>query len=102
MATNPGGLDKLIGTASAADSVAGKLSKALGAWTKGATGQLVQRQANATKLQASLDARQAKLDSQYNSAYQRYLGQYTKLQTLQSQMTSTSSIFTSMFSSSGG
>ena len=33
-----------------------------------------------TKLQSSLTDRQSDLDAQYNSAYQRYLQQYTALQ----------------------
>lgn len=98
---NPAGLDKVIGSSSAADSVVGKLSKLLGAWNGSASkAPLAQRKAASAKLQASLVERQSKLDDQYNSAYQRYLGQFTKLQSLQSQMASSSSLFDAMFSTS--
>jgi flagellar hook-associated protein 2 len=38
------------------------------------------------------------LQTQFDSAYKRYLAQFTALQQLQSSMTSTSNMFTAMFS----
>ena len=51
-------------------------------------------------LQTELTARQAALQTQYDNAYNRYLAQFTQLQSLQSQMNGTTSMFDAMFSKS--
>ncbi|MBC7859094.1 MAG: flagellar filament capping protein FliD [Burkholderiaceae bacterium] len=98
LALNPAGLDTLIGSSGTAASVAGLLHKAVDTWSNSANGQLSKRQLTASKLSTSLETRQAKLDNQFNSAYKRYLVQFTELQKLQTQMDSTSSMFTALFS----
>ncbi|RZI44221.1 lateral flagellar hook-associated protein 2 [Herbaspirillum sp. HC18] len=104
LAANPDGLNQVFGssTAGAKSGVLGDLDTYLNMWTNSATGQITQRKNAVSKLQDSFPARQATLDAQYNSAYQRYLIQYTQLQNLQSQMSQTSSMFEAMFSSNKG
>lgn len=99
LAASPTGLDALIGNTGVSTSMAGKLDKIMNSWSNSVTGQLTTRQAAATKMQATLEKRQTELDNQYNNAYKRYLTQFTKLQTLQSQMDSNTSMFDAMFSS---
>lgn len=101
LASDPSGLDKVIGSASTSSpsGVAGNLNTYLNLWSNSTTGQIKSRTDANTKLQADLTQRQTDLDDKYNSAYQRYLKQYTDLQTLQSQMQNNSSLFTSLFSS---
>lgn len=100
LAANPDGLNQLFGstTVGAKSGVLGDLDTYLNMWTNSATGQITQRKNAVSKLQGTFPERQAALDAQYNSAYQRYLTQYTQLQNLQSQMSQTSSMFEAMFS----
>jgi flagellar hook-associated protein 2 len=100
LAANPSGLDALLGRTSPAAGVLGSLHAAVSQWTDGASGQIKRRRDGVTHLQSQLTARQSLLDDQYNSAYARYLAQFTRLQTLQAQMTRTSNLFTALFSSS--
>jgi flagellar hook-associated protein 2 len=97
---NPNGLDTLIGSASSSNpsGVAGSLNTYLGLWSNSATGQLKQRSEATTKLQSTLTQRQSDLDAQYDAAYNRYLKQFTQLQTMQSAMTSNVSLFDAIFS----
>ncbi len=97
---NPDGLDKIMGSSAlgAQTGVAGALDKYLALWSNSTNGQITQRQTSVTKQQTALETRQTALDSQYNSAYQRYLVQFTQLQNLQSQMASNTSLFDAMFS----
>jgi flagellar hook-associated protein 2 len=99
---NPAALDTLFGSAALNDDrgILGDLDKLTNQWTNPVDGQINQRKAGVQKLQSSLTDRQAQLDSQYNSAYQRYLAQYTQLQTLQAQMAQNTSLFDNMFSQS--
>jgi flagellar hook-associated protein 2 len=99
LALSPTGLDALIGTTGVSTSMAGKLDKVMSSWSHSITGQLTTRQAVATKMQMTLEKRQTQLDDQFNSAYKRYLAQFTQLQTLQSQMDSNVNMFDAMFSS---
>ncbi|MFC3378448.1 flagellar filament capping protein FliD [Rugamonas sp. CCM 8940] len=98
---NPGGLDGLFGKASlsANGGVLGKLDKLMGQWTNSANGQLTSRKTTISKEQLSLTDRQSKVQAQFDNAYGRYLTQFTNLQTLQSKMNNTSSLFTALFSS---
>jgi len=100
LARDPNGLDTLIGSASAAapGGIAGKLDAYVKGWTSTTSGQIKTRREAVTKLQAELTSRQALLDKQYDSAYNRYLMQFTQLQTIQSQMTNNSSMFDALFS----
>ncbi|KQV61705.1 MULTISPECIES: flagellar filament capping protein FliD [unclassified Duganella] len=101
LATNPTGLDAILGkTGTMPSGVLGNLDTLVSSWTKAGTGQLATRKDANTKLQSQLVARQAVLETQYDNAYKRYLNQFTQLQSLQSQMSGTSSMFEAMFSNS--
>jgi flagellar hook-associated protein 2 len=99
LAANPTGLDGIMGSSSLTtpSGVMGSLDKLMDQWTDTSTGQISKRRDNNTKLQSSIMDRQARLDKQYESAYVRYLNQFTKLQTLQAQMGSNTSIFDALF-----
>jgi flagellar hook-associated protein 2 len=99
IAANPDGLDKLFGRAGiGVDSgVLGAMNKLTNSWTNSAGGLLTQRQQQNDKLSSDLANRQATLQDQFNSAYKRYLAQFTALQQLQASMTNTSNMFTAMF-----
>lgn len=101
LAANPTGLDTLIGSSasSAPTGIAGKLDTYLDIWTKSTTGQLGSRKSAVSKLQTTLTDRQASLDRQYDSAYTRYLAQFTQLQSVQSSMSYNTSLFDNLFSS---
>ncbi len=101
LAVDPTGLDALLGSASASapSGIAGSLNTYLNQWSNATNGQIKQRTDANNTLQSTLTKRQADLDSQYNSAYARYLKQYTDLQTLQSTMNSNLSMFDALFSS---
>lgn len=102
LATNPTGLDTLIGSASSVTptGVAGQLQTYLKVWTNSVNGQIGSRKDAISKLQMSLTDRQSALDRQYDSAYARYLAQFTQLQTIQSSMSYNTSLFDAMFSNS--
>lgn len=95
LATSPAGLDELFGNTSlsAGSGLLGSFSSYLDRWTDASGGQIKSRQESLQKRQAALTRQQTRLDLQYDNAYQRYLGQFTVLQNLQAQMSSTSSIF---------
>ncbi len=101
IAANPDGLDKLFGRAgTGVDAGAlGAMNKLVNSWTTSAGGLLSQRTQQNTKLSSDLADRQASLQDQFNSAYKRYLAQFTALQTLQDTMNRNSNLFTAMFSS---
>jgi flagellar hook-associated protein 2 len=98
---NPIGLDTLIGssTSTPPTGLAGALDTYVKSWTSGSTAQITTRKDAVSKMQLELTGRQDSLDKQYNSAYQRYLMQFTQLQALQSQMSNNSSMFDALFSS---
>lgn len=102
LAANPAGLDQVFGsaTAGAKSGVLGDLDKYVGQWNNSVNGQITVRKASVSKQQSALVARQAALDNQYNSAYKRYLAQFTALQGVQAQMASTSTMFDAMFNRS--
>ncbi len=102
LTANPTGLDAVFGKASLAapTGVLGGLDTLLNSWTKAGTGQLASRTDANSRLQAQLATRQAVLQTQYDNAYKRYLAQFTQLQSLQSQMNGTTSMFDAMFSKS--
>ncbi|MGK5051665.1 flagellar filament capping protein FliD [Janthinobacterium sp. RB2P8] len=100
LADNPTGLDKLFGnnSLSAPAGVLGGLDKVLGQWGNITKGQITQRQAATEKLQKSLVKSGERLTAQYDTAYKRFLDQFTRLQVLQEQMSKTSDMFDAMFS----
>lgn len=99
IAIDPAGLDTLIGSTVAGkrSGIADKLDTMLSKWSNITGGQIKQRTDAVTKTQKDLGNRQTQLDAQYDSAYQRYLLQFTRLQELQSQMTSNASMFEALF-----
>lgn len=101
LTANPDGLDAVFGkTGANASGVLGGLDSLVNSWTKAGTGQLATRKDSNVRLQATLATRQAALETQYDSAYKRYLAQFTQLQSLQSQMGGTTSMFDALFSKS--
>lgn len=99
LAVDPDGLDALIGKASSISpsGIAGNLDAYLKQWSSSVNGQIKQRLEANDRLLVQLDSRQEQLDQQYNSAYQRYLKQFSMLQGLQSQMNSNSSMLDALF-----
>ncbi len=95
----PKGLDTLIGSSAmgATSGIAGNLDSYLKEWSSSTDGQIKQRKEANDKLQTTLVKRQDSLDKQYDSAYKRYLIQFTELQTLQSRMASNTSMFDALF-----
>lgn len=93
--TNPTALDSVFGNASvsAPSGLLGSLSKIVSSWNDPVSGQIQQRQQSQTAISKSLAQQQTQLTNQYNDAYKRYLGQFTRLQTLQAQMSQTMSMF---------
>ena len=100
IANNPGTIDKLFGRAGiGVDSgVLGSMNKLVNTWTTSSNGLISQRKDAVSKTQSDLIDRQANATTLFNSAYQRYLTQFTALQQLQSTMGSTSDMFTALFS----
>ncbi|MDQ1816175.1 flagellar filament capping protein FliD [Massilia sp. CCM 9210] len=99
LGVSPKGLDTLIGSSvnGSGSGIAGSLDSYLKEWSSSTDGQLKQRLEQNTKLQTSLVKRQDQLDKQFDSAYKRYLMQFTQLQTLQSRMASNTSMFDALF-----
>lgn len=102
IAANPEGLDKLFGRAGTGvdAGVLGAMNKLTTTWTSSTGGLITQRRTQNDKLQDDIADRQVVVQNQFDNAYKRYLAQFTALQQLQSSMTSTSNMFTAMFSSS--
>jgi len=100
LALTPDGLDRLLGSTAAggAAGLASTMDNYLDLWT-GTTGQIQQRQSSNTKVQDKLAMREDDIDRMWNSAYDRYLRQFTNLQTLQSQMSTNLTLFDALFSS---
>ena len=95
LVADPAALDKVFGSArlSAPSGLLGGMSTYLDQWLTSGSGQIATRQNSIQVLQRNLSARQTRLDAQYDSYYQRYLQQFTHLQTLQAQMEQTSGLF---------
>jgi flagellar hook-associated protein 2 len=95
LAAKPTALEDLFGKASlsAPTGLLGALDSYIGTWLKSGSGQIAHRQSTLEIQQKRLNERQARLDAQFESAYERYLKQFTQLQQLQSQMSQTSGLF---------
>lgn len=98
LATQPDALETVFGKASlsAGSGVLDAMSDYVNSWTNSSTGQIAARQNSVQIQQKSITDRQARLDAQYNAVYQRYLMQFTQLQTLQEQMSQTSNLFSTV------
>lgn len=99
LARNPAGLDAVIGSTAAASptGVAGALDKYVKTWSNGVNGQIKLRREQTSTLQTRLADRQAKLNDQHKAAYDRYLKQFTQLQTMQNQMNHNVTLFDALF-----
>lgn len=99
LALKPTGLDTLIGSSSASSpsGIAGTLDKFIKGWSNTADGQIKQRKEQTSNLQSTLADRQAFLEQQHEAAYNRYLRQFTALQSLQGAMTNNLSMFDALF-----
>ena len=99
LALSPNGLDKLIGSTAVANpsGISSELDKYLDFWSDTSNGQISNRKSATEDLQVTLGEREAVIDQQYNTAYQRYLMQFTQLQTMQSVMNSNVSLFDALF-----
>jgi len=99
LATDPTGLDKLIGSSSssAPSGVAGALDTYLDQWSNSTNGQLKSRTDANAKPQAAIPGLQEKRDNMYNGAYDRFLKQFTDLQTLQATMNQNLTMFDALF-----
>lgn len=96
LANDPTALDSFF----SGDNANGLIKEAgsyLDKWLNGSSGLIKQRKENAQRLQNDLDARQTRIDAQYEQAYKRYLTQYSQLQSMQSQMSQTMDTLNSYF-----
>ena len=104
LAANPDALDTLLGKTNTLEykrsGVMGSLQTYVESWTKTTGGHLQARQDSIQKQQANFSKQQSAIDRAYEQAYQRYLLQFSTLSSLEDQMSSTSSMLSSMFSSS--
>lgn len=98
LAANPDKLDTLFGNTglTTASGVLGALQTVADSWTDTSNGQIKRRQDSVQVTQKRITQRQDRLELQYENAYQRYLAQFTQLQNLQSQMSETSNLFSSL------
>lgn len=101
LATNPDALDTFLGkaTASTRTGVLGSMANATEMWTRSADGLIQKRQDAIASQQRLLGDRQTRLDSRFDQLYERYLKQFSALQAMQEQMSQTSSLLSSIFSS---
>jgi len=101
LARNPDGLDAAIGSTAAANpsGVAGALDKYLRTWSNSVDGQIKLRREQNTTQQTRLTDNAARLELQHEAAYQRYLAQFTQLQTMQNLMNYNVTLFDALFSS---
>lgn len=99
---DPTAFDTVFGKATLSDrsGLLGAMDSYLDSWLSTTDGQIQRRQDTVQRKQSSLSARQDRLDQQYESAYNRYLAQFTQLQSLSSQMSETTSLLGSLYSSS--
>lgn len=100
LTANPTALDDVLGNASmsAPAGLLGAFDKVMDSWTDTTSGQIKSRQNSVQTQQKNIATRQTRLDDQYNSAYERYLKQFTALQNLQAQLADTGSLFDSLSS----
>lgn len=97
---DPNGLDELLGRATKANptGIAGALDKYLDSWNNTVNGQIKQRRDSIERQQKQLTDRQTQIDKAYESAYARYLKQFTALQSMQSLVGSNLTMLDALFS----
>jgi len=91
----PDALDKAFGSTSLATptGVLGSMNTYLKNWLDSGDGQIKRRQDSIQTLQRDLTIRQERLDQQFAVSYERYLLQFTQLQSLMGQINQTSGMF---------
>lgn len=96
--TNPDALTQVFGSTglNTSSGVLGAMDTYLDQWMSTTAGQLKRRQDALDAMQKNLASRQTRLDSQFDSAYERYLKQFTQLQGISARMSDTSSLFASL------
>ena len=97
MAADPSALDQLFGDSET--GLIGKFDSYLDSWLSGTGGQLKSREDSLGKIQSALSKRETDLNDQYDRMYQRYVKQFTRLQSISSEMNSTLDMLKSLFMS---
>jgi flagellar hook-associated protein 2 len=98
LAQDPAGLDAIFsGTGmSTGMGLSERMGNYLKTWLSGTDGQIKQRQDSVQSVQKSLKSRESSLDTQYSRVYEQYLAQFTRVQTLNTQMEQTLAILDSL------
>ncbi|MFT7772920.1 flagellar filament capping protein FliD [Roseateles sp.] len=101
LASTPEALDDFLGkaTLTTRSGLLGSLANATEQWTSSTNGLLKKRQDAITTQQRALNDRQTRLDARFDQMYERYLKQFSALQAMQEQMSQTSGLLDSLFSS---
>ncbi|MBV8036780.1 flagellar filament capping protein FliD [Roseateles sp.] len=101
LTTTPDALDGFLGkaTLTSRSGLLGSLANATEPWTNSTGGLLKKRQDGIGAQQRALSERQTRLDARYDQMYGRYLKQFSALQAMQEQMSKTSGLLDSLFSS---
>ena len=91
----PDALDKAFGSSSlsAPSGVLGSMNTYLKTWLDSGSGQIKRRQDSVQTMQRDITNRQSRLDEQFAMSYERYLLQFTQLQSLMGQLNQTSGMF---------
>lgn len=91
----PDALDKAFGSSSlsAPSGVLGSMNTYLKTWLDSGSGQIKRRQDSVQTMQRDITSRQTRLDEQFAMSYERYLLQFTQLQSLMGQLNQTSGMF---------
>ncbi|MBS0372615.1 MAG: flagellar filament capping protein FliD [Proteobacteria bacterium] len=101
LAAHPDGLSQVFGGTSTTggSGLLGALNDYAGVWLNSANGLLKNRQDSVQRTQTELTDKQTRLDATFKLYYERYLQQFTALQTLQDQMSQTTDMFSSLSTS---
>lgn len=104
LTANPDALTSLLGASNTLEykrsGVLGSMQTYVESWTKSTGGHLQARQTSLQGQLTQLEKQQTSIDRMYEQAYQRYLLQFSTLSSIEDQMSSTTSMLSSMFASS--
>ncbi|WP_414451055.1 flagellar filament capping protein FliD [Burkholderia sp. 22PA0099] len=100
LAKQPQGLDALFSDDT--DGLARRMDDYLKTWTSATDGHIHSRQTSMQEIEKSLSKKAVSLEDQYIRVYNRYLAQFTRVETLQTNMKNTLAILESLPSFSGG
>lgn len=87
LAKNPAGLEAMFSGSDMA--LSGRMDKYLKSWLSSTDGQIKKRQDSVQSVQKSIDSRSSSLDIKYGRIYEQYLAQFTRVQSLNTQMEQT-------------